>query len=558
MKLNHRDILLCFVLMGICIIYYSCASSGSPRGGRKDETPPKLDSLKSTQNEQTNYRSKLITFYFDEFIEVKDALKQVLVSPPLVFVPKVKHRGKKVTFAFDDQEVLKENVTYTINFGEAVVDFHEGNKLNNFTFVFSTGPVIDSLSLSGKIVNSLTNQPDGELVVFLYENNYDSIVRKEKPYYFSKPDKNGLFEFRNIKSDTFKIFAVKDANLNYLYDLESEKIAFLDSSIVLTDSFKTNLTLFSSTPTPKLKLTSKDAKHYGKINLLFNANIKDSVLYRLSDSTISHAAEFFTDSINIYYDTRLDSFRVFVYNDTIDVKPKRKDDFLKKTPFKKDFQSFTNVILPKDSIVIGYNLPIVKLRNERIQITDSIGSLDNIVITQSTDLKKIILKYPWEAGEKYQLTLDSTCFESIYGHYNDSLSLSFTVLQPIKTAALTINITDMDSTKHYIIKILKEKQVVFTFDASMTSNKKIPLKGLIPDKYDVEIVEDLNQNGQWDPGHYWKKKQPEKYQLFKGDKLRENWEVAMDIFWTKGRATPNEPNQAPGGLKGANNLKPPK
>ena len=124
-------------LLGLGLIVFSqgCASTGSPSGGPRDVTPPKMDSIRSAQNRQTNFKPRQVDFYFDEFIEVRDPIKEVLVSPPLTYIPQVKHRGKKVSFAFDEKEVLRENATYTINFGESVVDFHEGNKLPNFNFV---------------------------------------------------------------------------------------------------------------------------------------------------------------------------------------------------------------------------------------------------------------------------------------------------------------------------------------------------------------------------------------------------------------------------------------
>jgi len=239
-----------FILLGIIIFIAGCASTGSPTGGPRDVTPPILDTLLSSPNKQLNFRPKELTFYFNEFVEVKDPIKQVLVSPPLLYIPQVKHRGKKVTFAFDEKEVLRENVTYTINFGEAIVDFHEGNKIDNFTYVFATGNTLDSLNLKGKILNALTNEPETDMVVFLYDDARDSIVRKEKPFYFAKPDKTGMYEFTNIKSDTFRLFAIKDENLNFLYDLETEKIAFYDSLIVLREDFDKELILTASLPKP--------------------------------------------------------------------------------------------------------------------------------------------------------------------------------------------------------------------------------------------------------------------------------------------------------------------
>ncbi|CAG0904664.1 unnamed protein product, partial [Darwinula stevensoni] len=167
---------------------------GNPSGGKKDEKPPVMDSLRSVAGRQVKFKPRELVFYFDEFIEVKDATKQVLVSPPLTYIPKIKAKGKRLSFIFDEKEVLKDDATYTINFGDAIVDYHEGNKLSNFTYVFSTGLFLDSLNVAGKIINAQSHKGEGEMIVFLYDKTADTIVKKEKPFYFAKPDKDGFIQ----------------------------------------------------------------------------------------------------------------------------------------------------------------------------------------------------------------------------------------------------------------------------------------------------------------------------------------------------------------------------
>ena len=331
------------------VVYISCASTGSPSGGPRDTKPPIMDTVRSSQNRLVNFKPRLLEYYFDEFIEVRDPIKEVLVSPPLTYIPQVTHRGKKVTFAFDEKEVLRDDATYTINFGEAVVDFHEGNKLVNFNYVFATGASLDSMSLKGKILDALTSEPENEMVIFLYDNLTDSIVSKEKPFYFARPDKSGNFEFQNVKTDTFRLIAIKDENLNYRYDLATEKIAFYDSLIILQDSFNKVITLNASLPVPLLKILSSDSKSYGKINILYNTAPLTTPFYSLSATDIIHGAETVGDSVNIYYETALDSFKVYILSDTILVKPRGKQDFMKKSRFQKIYSNNSAQMLPKDS-----------------------------------------------------------------------------------------------------------------------------------------------------------------------------------------------------------------
>lgn len=509
-----------------------------------------MDTLRSAINRQTNVKPRQLEFYFDEFVEVKDPIKEVLVSPPLTYIPQVKYRGKKVIFAFDEKEILRENATYTINFGEAIVDFHEGNKLSNFNYVFGTGSELDSMSLRGKIINIQTKEAESEMVVFLYDNLNDSIVRKEKPFYFARPDKTGNFEFKNVKSDTFRLLAIKDENLNYRYDLSTEKIAFHSDLIILNDTFKQSITLNASLPTPTLQRLSADTKTYGKINILYNTTPSSPVVYSLSDTTMLHTSEISDDSLNIYYETLSDSFFVYLYhNDTIKVKPKGKQDYLKKNKFVMVSSNTSAQTLTTDSITVKFNKPILEFNPSKIMVSDSIGILDGISMRLSKDKKSIELKYDWNKGEQYAISIDSGAITSFYGEKNDSLGLEFSVLKTENTANLLITIEDMDSTALYVLRVLRDKREVYTTMASGTSTKTISLKGLVPDKYNIEIIQDENKNGIWDAGNYWQRKQPEPFRFVKGETIRENRETEIRISMLETITDPNELKQQQGGLK---------
>ena len=130
-------------------LWIACGNQVPLTGGPRDESPPVLDTLESTRNNQIRFEKQPINLTFDEFVNLRDASKQILISPPLDKPPIINSRLKKVSVAFDEDEVLKENATYVINFGNSIVDFNEGNKLENYTFVFSTGDYIDSLSIKG-------------------------------------------------------------------------------------------------------------------------------------------------------------------------------------------------------------------------------------------------------------------------------------------------------------------------------------------------------------------------------------------------------------------------
>jgi hypothetical protein len=528
------------VIIGLTI--YSCASTGELIGGDKDVLPPKVDSILSTPNFQTFFKKQDITFYFDEYIEVKDAYKQILISPPLQNLPKVKGRGKKVLFTFHENEILREDVTYTINFGESIVDFREGNKLKNFSFVFSTGAVLDSLSVNGSVLDSETSLPLENVQILLYDVFYDSVVIKEKPYYAVKTDKNGKFICNNIKSDTFKFLALVDNNVNLKYDLETEKIGFLDSLVFINDSTqKTPLLFYISTPKPKSKILAKNLKNYGVAEFTYNVS-PDSVVVNTDNEDIEIFKDVVGDSLFIYYTTNLDSFKIFLDKDTVKVKVPEKEQItkLKKFNFSKATRS---VILSGDSIVAECNFPVKNLEKKGVYIKDTIGILDDVKLSLSENRKKIFASAKWRIDMPYTFVIDSGFVTDIFDRRSDSFDFSFQVLAYNKTSGLNANFENFDSTRQYKINVIRSNQVFdqFTFNNSSTFVKKY--KSLIPESYTIEIIEDLNLNGIWDSGNYWNKTQPEKKKIVKTEKLDINRETDFSVSWKDDTKSLNTANK---------------
>ncbi|MEL6922896.1 MAG: Ig-like domain-containing protein, partial [Bacteroidota bacterium] len=193
-------------MLFVSILLSDCATPGNPDGGPRDEQPPQLDSLSSTPNYQTNFTKQRLEFTFDEWVKLNNPVKEVLVSPPFIKSLNLTIRKKTVRVEFPEDEELKENTTYTINFGDAIQDLTESNPVPDFRFVFSTGDEIDSLSINGSIKDAITGEPVPDVRVFLYYNQADSVVRTIKPYYFAKADKNGSFKIENLPAATFKAF----------------------------------------------------------------------------------------------------------------------------------------------------------------------------------------------------------------------------------------------------------------------------------------------------------------------------------------------------------------
>ncbi|HOI32088.1 MAG: Ig-like domain-containing protein [Bacteroidales bacterium] len=224
---------LVIILLFSTLCLQQCANPVMPRGGEKDIIPPKV-LLAVPENYSVNFDAKKIELTFDEFVKLDNMQKNLLVSPPLVSNPEFRLRGKTLQIFFD--EPLMEETTYTLFFGDAIVDLTEGNPLSDYNYVFSTGPLLDSLSLGGIVLNAFDLTVPDQAYVMLYADIPDTITADSVPYlirprYIARTDLDGHFTLSNLKDTVYQLFVLSDMNSNLLYDMPGEKIAFLDSLI---------------------------------------------------------------------------------------------------------------------------------------------------------------------------------------------------------------------------------------------------------------------------------------------------------------------------------------
>lgn len=212
----------------LALLVYACANRGYPEGGPKDETPPEVVGevpLSFTKN----FDKKRVNIYFNEFVQLKDINEKFVFSPPLKKNPKVSLRGKYVQVSIAD--TLRPNTTYTMDFADAIVDNNEGNPLGFYRYVLSTGDVIDTLEVSGQVVNAESYEPMLNVMVALYENHADSVPLLELPDYIARTDSSGNFRFTNLREADYHLAAIGDDNKDKKYTPESEMFAFLDSIV---------------------------------------------------------------------------------------------------------------------------------------------------------------------------------------------------------------------------------------------------------------------------------------------------------------------------------------
>ena len=220
-----------FLSITFSLLVVSCAQVGSLGGGPKDKVPP-IPVEMIPPNYSSNFKGNKIEIKFSEFVILDKINEQLLVSPPIKEFPDFRLKGKSLVIKF--KEPLKENTTYTLFFGDAIKDLTEGNPIHNFTYIFSTGDHVDSLSMMGHVVNAFDLIPREGIAVMLYRNNndtipFDSLPLRVPPYYLTKTDKKGDFFITGLADDRFLVFALHDQNNNYVFDQPTEEIAFLDS-----------------------------------------------------------------------------------------------------------------------------------------------------------------------------------------------------------------------------------------------------------------------------------------------------------------------------------------
>ena len=232
MKMTLQKLIYSYISLSLILfVIFSCARIGAPTGGPVDKDPPKVLESKPLAN-STHFTDDKIEIEFDEYVQLKDIYTEMVVSPPLAEKPFVKTKDKSIVVELKSD--LDSNTTYTISFGDAIVDNNEGNALPDYSFAFSTGDYLDSMAVTGNIINAKDLSKLKEPVfVGLYQNLNDSIPLNEPPTYVGRTNKEGVFEIKNVKPDKYRIFALSDANANLTYDMPEENIAFTDSVIQL-------------------------------------------------------------------------------------------------------------------------------------------------------------------------------------------------------------------------------------------------------------------------------------------------------------------------------------
>jgi uncharacterized protein (DUF2141 family) len=526
LKLIYRLLFLTIVLLFIS----NCAKTGRPEGGPKDLDAP-LFVTSNPPYKTINFDRKEIELNFNEFIKLKNLQKQLVVSPPLKTPLLVTPQGTATKFLkLNILDTLAKNTTYILNFGNAVEDNNEGNALEGFKYVFSTGSYIDSLTTSGTFNDAYLDKIPKDINVLLYRIDSaftDSIIFKKKPSYVTNSKDTTAFNFSNLKKGKYLILALEETSSDYIFNPKIDKIGIsLDTLYLPRDSIlQKPLSIFKEIQPYKFKRGKEAFK--GKITFGYEGEIKDFKVKLLSDVPIDFKSisKFETDKDTLNYwftPIEVDSLNFIVSNaaflDTVTVKfRKKKTDTLIITP------SINGTFHFRDTFYIKTNNPIIKIDTSKISITDK----DTIAVSFNSYISskenKIAILFERKQKQNYALNILPSAFNDIFEQENDSLNIKLRTLELEDYGKITLKITNLKS-KNLIIELLKGKDKDILIERKIISKSEtLVFDFLQPAKYFIRTIIDNNKNNKWDTGNYLKKQLPETIIYYKEElKVREN------------------------------------
>jgi hypothetical protein len=502
-----------FLFLSVLLVFVTnCARTGRPEGGPKDEKAP-LFVTAYPPYKSVNFDKKEIKIYFNENIVIKDLNKQLVVSPPMKSPPLISPQGSASEFIkIEILDTLKQNTTYIFNFGNAIQDNNEGNKLENFKYVFSTGDYIDSLTTSGTLKNArlLKKPKNASVLLYRIDSSFnDSIVFKQKPNYVTNNIDSIGFVFTNVKKGKYLVLSLEESIKDYIFNPITDKIGFISSTIQLPkDSIiVTPIILFKEEQPYKLKRGKEITK--GKIEFGFEGDAKNMQIKMLSEVPTDFKSiskfEIDKDTLNFWFTPfEADSLNFVVSNyefvDTVTVKlRKKKLDSLKVS------SSIKNTLHFRDTFFLTSNNPIIKIDTSKINLFDK----DTIAVNYRTLLSKTKNKvgfiFEKKPKEKYTFKAYPDAFNDIFSITNDTLNYRFNTKEIDDYGRITLNINNVNS-KNLIIELLSGKDLNKVIERQfISSSKTIVFDLLEPKKYTIRAIFDENKNNKWDTGNYLKK-----------------------------------------------------
>lgn len=446
-----------------------CANIIPPSGGPRDSLPPNLLNA-APRDSSRNFSNNRITFVFDEFVEVNNPMENLIVSPTPKRMPEVTGKLRTVTVKILD--TLEPNTTYTLNFGNAIRDINEGNELKNFTYIFTTGQVFDTVSLSGRVILAETGGIDSTMIVVLHTNLDDSAVTKDRPRYYTRVNGDGSFRFENLPSDTFAIYALKDEGGTRKYITPSQLFAFADQP-VNTGSPTQPMTLYAYRERADTRGTTTTSQGGGGRSARTNSQDK---FLRLTTN---------------------------IENEQLDL---------------------------LGDLQIMFANPLKTFDTTRVRFTDDqFNNLTGKKITLDSTRRLATVKYPWLGNTLYNVIVSKDFAEDSAGRkiFRDD-TLNFRTRKEADYGTLKLRFPNIDLSRNPVLLFAQGEQVKYTH---VFTDKFVNVRLFVPGEYDLRILYDQNRNGKWDPGEFYgRHRQPELVvPISRKLNVKPNWDTEVDI-----------------------------
>ncbi len=519
------------------LLMMSCAKRGSITGGLKDTLAPVLVSS-TPKNFSTNFTGNEITLYFDEYIKLKNLNKQLIISPPMKHEPLITPTNVSRFIKIQIKDTLQPNTTYSMNFGQSITDNNEGNALNQFKYVFSTGSYIDSLTLGGKIKDAYEKNVDNFVSVMLYEVNdtfKDSTIYKDYPRYITNTlDSMRTFKFENLKAGKYLLVAMKDKGSNNKFNPKDDKIGFLKSYVTVPSDTIYELELFKETlPLKTFKPIQVSGNrlllpYEGKQNF---KNNKPNIVLKNNNEVLETIVTQFPkkDSLQIWYKPlKVDSLSLKVSNDkyeksfTIRIKDQKKDTL--------NIKAVQNGIINfRDRFTLETETPLVKFDKSLIKLVNK----DSVAVDFTTEYdefdQKLYVDFKKEPLEKYNFTFFPGALTDFYEKTNDTLSYKLTTKEHADYGNIILNLKNI---KRFpiIVELTNKKGDVVLASAYSEGETKIDFNLVVPEAFTVRVIYDDNKNRKYDTGSFLEKRYAEEvfYNQQEFD-VRANWDVDQTV-----------------------------
>ena len=526
--MSYRITIILFLLL----LHLSCARRGRPEGGPRDEDKPVLVKT-DPEFKSIHFDADEIKIYFDEYIKLKDLSSQLIISPPLKYPPVISPQGtpsKKITIKIKD--TLQENTTYTFNFGQSIIDNTEGNVLDNFKYIFSTGDFIDSLQVKGTIKDAFDLEMIENPTIMLYAADSifkDSVIYNEKPMYVGSTLDSVNWNITNIKAGKYLLLALNDNSKNYKFNPKEDKIAFhtgfIEVPVDSTTSFE--MKLFNEILPFKIPSRPKEISK-GHIIIGYEGKANDFNVHTISEKPSDYKTisvfDVKKDTLHYWFknydkDSILLSLNKQIALDTVRVRLKSKEiDSM-------EVKSVVSGTLHlRDTLKLTSTTPIIKVDTSRIQLLnkDSVKVKYNTIISKSKD--ELLLDFEKEESHKYSLEMLPGAITDFFNIESDTIQVNFSTKKSTDYSAIFLTLNNIKSYP-IIIDLMNERGEVivqkYAEDPQEYKYINIP-----PSRYKIRIVYDVNKNKKWDTGNYLLQQQPEEVYYFKKVMTaKANWEL---------------------------------